>query len=102
MIVEGPAILLWAASRNAIWSATVALAKGPGVGAGAAAVAATGEAAGASSAWRTEVTAPRIANEATAASNRTIDVVFCIIGLVLLWRPYGGGKEGQSNHRANF
>jgi len=65
----------------------VALAKGPGVGDGAAGAAAAGEAAGASSAWRAEVTAPRIAIEATAASNRTIEVVFCIMGLVLLCRP---------------
>jgi hypothetical protein len=37
------------------------------------------------SAWSVEVTAPSIAMAATATSNRTIEVVFFIIGLLLCW-----------------
>jgi hypothetical protein len=47
----------------------------------------------ASSAWRVEVTAPRIASEATAASNRSTEVVFFFIGLVLVFHPLRGAKD---------
>jgi hypothetical protein len=46
----------------------------------------------ASSAWRVEVTAPRIASEAIAASNRTMEVVVFIIVYVVVFLPFRGAK----------
>lgn len=64
---------------------------GYGVGEAAAAGDAAGDAAAAGAgelcAWSVEVRAPSIAIEATAASNRTMEVVVFIIVLLLVWRP---------------